>query len=397
MSNPNVVEAGDPGDLYGSAMYSAGVEFRLGRGRDRPDPEPAPLPGPSPVGSAPEAPPANTGEASGLRGMDPTDLTPVERQLLARVDSLERALQGNTAGTVDADPARSNVSGRTMTVPVPEEGEIYVRFGGDTQEARSVRADTTARAAGADDRPLTAEQIRERVERTLRQQLRRQQGADSVQANVEQIVDRALRDALRDRQREMSRQEGQSQEIQRLQDQIEQLRRDLRAQQSAEPGSAQQAATAEPAASPPFYRELLSRPLTYIVPVTGYRGGDGVSQFQIGVRGDYRTSPSSKFFLIPELTFGVGSGDGLSPNLLANVAYSFLRDRVPALTGVPLQPYVGAGIGIASTGGFTFEPVLNTMIGADYRVRGRQAVFLEYSTLDLGDAHRVHVGYRIRF
>jgi hypothetical protein len=397
MSNPNVVEAGDAGDLYGSAMYSAGVEFRLGGGRDRPDPEPAPLPGPSPVGAAPEAPPADTSEAGGRRGMDPTDLTPVERRLLARVDSLERALQDNAAQAADAGPARSNVSDRTMTVPVPEEGEIYVRFGGDTQEARPVRADTTTRAAGAGDRPLTAEQIRRRVERTLRQQLRQQQGADSVQANVEQLVDRALRDALRDRQRETSRQEGQSQQIQRLQDQIEQLRRDLQAQQSAGPGSAQQAAAAEPAASPPFYRELLGRPLTYLVPTTGYRTGDGLSQLQIGVRGDYRTGPSSRFHLVPELTFGVGGGDGLSPNLLANVAYSFLRDRVPALTGVPLQPYVGAGIGIASTGGFTFEPVLNTMIGADYRVRGRQAVFLEYSTLDLGDAHRVHVGYRIRF
>ncbi|MEF8795609.1 MAG: hypothetical protein V5A48_04080, partial [Salinivenus sp.] len=367
-------------------------EFRLGGGRDRPDPEPEPLPGPSPVGAAPEAPPADTGEAGGRRGMDPTDLTPVERRLLARVDSLERALQGNAAQAADAGPPRSNVSDRTMTVPVPEEGEIYVRFGGDTQESRPVRADTTTRAAGAGDRPLTSEQIRRRVERTLRQQLRRQQGADSVQANIEQIVDRALRNALRDRQRETSRQEGQSQQIQRLQDQIEQLRRDLRAQQSAEPGSAQQAA-----ASPPFYRELLSRPLTYIVPVTGYRGGDGLSQFQIGVRGDYRTGPSSKFHLVPELTFGVGGSDGLSPNLLANVAYSFFRDRVPALTGQPLGPYVGAGVGVASTGGLTFEPVLNAMIGADYRVRGRQAVFLEYSTLDLGDAHRVHVGYRIRF
>jgi hypothetical protein len=402
MSNPNVVEAGAPGDLYGSAMYSAGIEFRLGGGRDRPEPEPEPLPGPSPVGAAPEAP-AAAGDTGGDRpprasdtDVEGEDLTPRERRLLARVDSLERALQGNTARAADTGPPRSNVSDRSMTVPVPEEGEIYVRFGG-AQESRPARADTTTRAAGAADRPLTSEQIRRRVERTLRQQLRQQRGADSLQANVEQAVDRALRNALRDRQQRTAQQEGQSQQIQRLQDQIEQLRRDLRAQQSAEPASAQPAAPAEPAASPPFYRELLGRPLTYLVPVTGYRGGDGLSQFQIGVRGDYRTSPSSPFYLIPELTFGVGSGDGLSPNLLANVAYSVFRDRVPALTGVPLQPYVGAGIGIASTGGFTFEPVLNTMIGADYRVRGRQAVFLEYSTLDLGDAHRVHVGYRIRF
>lgn len=395
MSNPNVVQAGDPGDLYGSAMYSAGIEFRLGGGRDRPDPEPEPLPGPSPVGAAREAPAADTGEAGGVRGVDPTELTPVERRLLARVDSLERVLRGNTAGTVDAGPPRSNVSDRSMTVPVPEEGEIYVRFGG-AQESRPARADTTTRTGRAADRPLTDEQLRQRVERTLRQQLRQRQGADSAQANVEQIVDRALRNALDDRQQRTTQQEGQAQQIRQLRQEIQQLRRELRAQQSTETAPAQQP-PADDVVSQPFYQEILSRPLTYIVPVTGYRGGDGLSQFQIGVRGDYRTSPSSPFHLIPELTFGVGSGDGFSPNLLANVAYSVFRDRVPTLTGVPLQPYVGAGVGIASTGGFTFEPVLNTMIGADYRVRGRQAVFLEYSTLDLGDAHRVHVGYRIRF
>ncbi len=390
MSNPNVEEAGDPGDLYGSPMYSAGVEFRLGGGRDRPDPEPEPLPGPSSVGGAPEAPAADT-----------ADRTPVERQLLARVDSLERVLRGDT--TQASSPAqaprarRSNVTDRSMTVPVPETGEIYIRFGEDRPASRPPRPDTAARSR-AGGPPLAEEQVRRRVEKALRQQLRQQQGADSAQANVEQMVDRALRDALRRRQQRTAQQEGQAQtrQIQQLQKQIEQLRRELRAQQSATPASAQ-AAPPEPTASPPFYREILGRPLTYLVPVTGYRGGDGLSQFQVGVRGDYRTRPSSNFHLIPELTFGLGGGDGLSPNLLANVAYSVFRDRVPALTGQPLGPYVGAGVGIASTGGFTFEPVLNTLIGFDYRVRGRQAVFLEYSALDFGDAHRVHLGYRVRF
>jgi hypothetical protein len=401
MSNPSVVEGSDPGDLYGSAMYSAGIEFRLGGGPDDPEPEPEPLPGPSPVGAAPAAPPADTEEATGVQDVDPSELTPLGRQLLARVDSLERvlgsedrALRGDTTRAA-APRRRSNVSDRSMTVPVPEEGEIYVRFGGDTQESRPVRTDTAARAGGASGRPMTSEQIQRRVERALRQQLRRQQGADSVQANIEQVVDQAVRDAIQQQQQRTAQpQGGQSQQIEQLRNEIEQLRRDLRAQQSTEP--APQTTAAEPTASQPFYREILDRPLTYLVPVMGYRGGDGVSQFQIGVRGDYRTSPSSRFFLVPELTFGVGGGE-FSPNLLANVAYSVFRERVPALTGVPLQPYVGAGVGIASNGGFTFEPVLNTMIGVDYQVPGGQSAFLEYSTLDLGDAHRIHLGYRIRF
>jgi len=407
MSNPNVVEAGDAGDLYGSAMYSAGIEFRLGGGGDGDDrPPERPAPGRT---SAPASRPAPARDTASSRPPEqvrpaqgpeqPDDLTPFERRLLTRVDSLERVLQGDTAQTGPSQPARpSNVTDRSVTVPVPEEGEIYVRFGGDRPAQPSARPDTTARRPGRPEAPLTDAQIRRRVERALRQQLRQQQGVDSARADVEQMVDRALRKALRNQQQRTAR-EGQSQQIQRLQREIEQLRKDLRAQQSAPAASQSQqsSSTDEGPARPPFYRNLLNRPLTYVVPITGFRTGGNLSQFQIGVRGDYRIRPSSKFHLIPELTFGVGGEDGLSPNLLANVGYSFFRDRVPALTGIPLQPYVGAGVGVASTGGFTFEPVLNTLIGTDYRVRGRQAVFLEYSTLDLGDAHRVHLGYRIRF
>jgi len=407
MSNPNVVQAGDAGDLYGSAMYSAGIEFRLGGGGDGDDgPPDRPAPGLTSAPAARSAPTQDTasarpgGEARAARRPEqPDDLTSFERRLLTRVDSLERVLEGDTAQTRPSPTTRpSNVTDRSVTVPVPEEGEIYVRFGGDRPAQRSARPDTAASRPGRTAAWLTDAQIRRRVERALQQQLRQQQGADSAQANVEQVVDRALRNALRNQQQRTA-QEGQSQQIQRLQREIEQLRQDLRAQQS-EPATTQSqpSPTAdEGPASPPFYRNLLNRPLTYLVPITGFRTGGNLSQFQIGVRGDYRIQPSSKFHLIPELTFGVGDGEGLSPNLLANVGYSFFRDRVPALTGVPLQPYVGAGLGIASTGGFTFEPVLNTMIGTDYRVRGRQAVFLEYSTLDLGDAHRIHLGYRIRF
>jgi hypothetical protein len=406
MSNPNVVEAGDAGDLYGSAMYSAGIEFRLGGGGDGDErPPDRPAPGLAPTPMARTAPAPDTGRTQSPADVRPArtpeqgdDLTPFERRLLTRVDSLERVLQGDTARTrPSSQPVRrSNVTDRSVTVPVPEEGEIYVRFGGDRPAQPSARPDTTATRTGRPDAPLTDAQVRRRVERALRQQLRQQQGADTTQADVERAVDRALRNALRDRQQRTA-QDDQSQRIQQLQRDIEQLRRDLQAQQSAPTASQQSPPTDEGPASPPFYRTLLNRPLTYIVPITGFRAGSGLSQFQIGVRGDYRIRPSSKFHLLPELTFGVGGGDGLSPNLLANVGYSVFRDRVPALTGIPLQPYVGAGLGIASTGGFTFEPVLNTMIGTDYRVRGRQALFLEYSTLDLGDAHRIHLGYRIRF
>ena len=104
---------------------------------------------------------------------------------------------------------------------------------------------------------------------------------------------------------------------------------------------------------------------------------------------------SSRFHLLPELSFGIGGGQ-LSPTVLFSGAYSFLRDRTSSLVGLPLEPYVGLGVGIASTGGFTFEPVTNAMVGVNYRFTSGRRLFLEYSAFGFSAIHRVHAGFRIR-
>ena len=407
MDNPNVTEAGDPGDIYGSLMYTAGIEFRLGGGTDRPAPRPEPSPGGGAVAVAPDEQPRPE-EPAGLEQQSE------EERLRARADSLEAALaalqanqepqgaaprpfmtrRADTSAVRATTPAPSPVrSGRTMVVPVPEEGEIYIRFG---DGAGAVESQPSAQALQPAPSEAAPETMEERIREALRQELQGQQ-ADTAralsEADIERLIQRTIRDVMREREDTdpQPEQTAQAQRIQRLQSQVNELQRQLREQRvsvEAEPEPVREE-------SIPFYRQTLGRPLTYLVPITGFRVGEGENQFQIGIRGDYRSTPTSRLHLLPELSFGLGGGP-ISPTILVNGAYSFLRDTTTELVGVPLEPYAGLGVGIASLGGFTFEPVTNAMIGVDYRVLGDRRLFLEYSTFDLFDTHRVHFGVRVR-
>jgi len=400
MDNPNTVEAGDPGDLYGSLMYTAGIEFRIGGGRtDRPTPRPQP---------EPVLAPADTPEAE-------DDTTSEQQRLRARADSLERALtalqtasrrpsRADTTGRPVVGPAarqQSNLSDRTMTVPVPESGEIYVRFGDDAQpQVRSSRQGAQA------DGPAQAvpEDVEQRVRKALRQQLQQQGRADSARAltdaDIERLIRQTVRDAVTQREAGRTRRDqqheetAQAQRVQRLQDQVDKLQRQLQEQERAEQPQPSRSAPAGDGTQP-FYRETLGRPLTYLVPIVGFRGGKVTNQAHLGLRADYRTSPTSRFHIIPEFGLGVGNGQ-LSPSFFVSGAYSFLRNTTTELVGVPLEPYAGLGGGISSLGGFTFEPVLISTFGLDYRFQGGRRVFLEYSTFDAFSSHRVHVGVRVR-
>jgi len=411
MDNPNTVEAGDPGDLYGSLMYTAGIEFRMGGGDDRPVPGPRP----EPVLAPADTPDADTPAMADTPGAD--EEMSAEERLLARVDSLERqltALQtggarpasgGQMAPRADTSmrpttpaPRRSNLSDRTMTVPVPESGEIYVRFGEDGRP-QTTQEPPQAAAQAEGDVPQDVEQ---RVRKALRQKLQQQGRADSAQAltdaDIERLIQRTVRNAMNQREQTTAQrgQTAQAQRIQQLQNQVDQLQRRLQEQEDEQQEASRPTAAPTPtAASTPFYRQTLGRPLTYLVPIVGFRGGKVTNQAHIGVRADYRTSPTSRFRIVPEFGLGVGNGQ-LSPSFLFSGEYSFLRETTTELVGVPIEPYAGLGAGISSLGGFTFEPVLVGTFGLDYRFRSGRRVFLEYSTFDAFSSHRVHVGFRVR-
>ena len=429
MDNPNTVEAGDPGDLYGSLMYTAGIEFRLGGGgRDRPTPRP----GPEPVLAPTDTPEAETPEADTPEVADTPGDTPgadeemsAEERLLARVDSLERQLTALQAGeirpasapqqmTPRADTSRqpvapavrrSNITDRTITVPVPENGEIYVRFGEDGRPQATRQAPQAAAQTGQG----VPDDVEQRVREALREQLQQQGQADTAQAltdaDIERLIQRTVRNAMNQREQTIAQREqttqaqrgqtAQAQQIQRLQNQVDALQRQLREEEEQQEAPRPDPSPAVSETASPFYRQTLGRPLTYLVPVVGFRGGKVTNQAHIGLRADYRTSPSSRFRIVPEFGLGVGNGQ-LSPSLLFSGEYSFLRETTTELVGAPVEPYAGLGAGISSLGGFTFEPVLVSTFGLDYRFRSGRRVFLEYSAFDLFSSHRVHVGFRVR-
>jgi hypothetical protein len=286
-----------------------------------------------------------------------------------------------------------------MTVPVPESGEIYVRFG-EEGRPQTTQQRPPATVQAEEDVP---ENIEQRVRQALRREVQQQGRADSAQAltdaDIERLIQRTVRDAMNQREQATGQREQtvQAQRIQRLQNQVDQLQSRLQEQEQQAPQQTpQQTPSPSPSAgSTPFYRQTLGRPLTYLTPIVGFRGGKVTNQAHLGLRADYRASPTSRFRIVPEFGLGVGNGQ-LSPSLLFSAEYSFLRETTTELVGAPLEPYAGLGAGISSLGGFTFEPVLVGAFGLDYRFRGGRRVFLEYSTFDAFSSHRVHVGFRVR-
>lgn len=363
MGNPNAEALGDPGTVYGSLMYTAGVEFRLGGGPDAPE-----RPGREPL-------------LDRLRS-DREARAPLPDDRQAAIDSLERDLARLRGDDPSAADSRSNVSGETMTLPVPEQGEIYIRFGDPVGTGpATARRDT-----------LTGPQTVRASEmaQVLQQALRQRSAADS--ALTASDIDRIVRQSMRRAGDEDARTRAQTQqerEMERMAEEIDRLRDRLETARAA-PDSA---ATSDPA--PPFYQQTFGRPLTYVTPILGGRLGEGPEQVQLGVRADYRSSPTSRFHLLPEVAIGVGDGR-TSLSLLFNGAYTVFGTRVRQWTGLPLQPYVGAGGGIVSDSGLTLEPVLNLMVGTTYTFGGGQTLFGEFSTLDLLNTNRITFGYRIR-
>lgn len=425
MNNVNGEVGNNPSEVFGSLMYNAGIEFRLGGGDAprRPQPRPEPLlarPQPD-TAQAPDAPtePTQQGEAAQEDAFTPR--TAAQAQLMAQIDSLRQEVEAlrddrasrdtpETAPEVAAS-SRSNVSDQRINIPVPEVGEIYIRFGDGAAPAQTQRDTAVAAQQGSSGgRPEQVEQlVRQALQEQLAQSTQADSAADLSEEAIDRIVQRTLRsvaqrgDAPDTQAMDLQQRTAQQQAINRLEEQIADLQRTVR-EQYADINQARREAADRPApaaaegtsdADPqPFYRSVLGRPLTYAVPVTGLRAGEGPEQWVLGIRGDYRTSSESRLHILPELSVGLGGGT-TSFSILANGAVSFLRDRTPQLTGLPLEPYAGAGVGIASERGVRFQPVTNLMLGTSYRFSNGQTAFVEYSAIDLFRLNRLTFGYRI--
>ena len=294
-------------------------------------------------------------------------LTGDELQELVRLRMQEQAL---LAAPEPASRA-SSLSGRSITVPVPEHGEIHLRFGETSAgEGEVVTYGVPPQANG---RNLTAQEIREIVRETLSNQL---QGIDSDNLDVQRLTDRLdrLEDRLEDRIDEASRLRL---ELLRSRDDVTVIERE----------DGQTSVRVERSTTP---HTLWGRDLESVLPFTGFRLGEGPEQLLIGVRGDYRSPGGGWFRLMPEAALGFGGGTSI--NLAANAAVPIGNRYVP-----PYRPYAGLGIGLVSESGLSgLELGWNLLAGAEYPFRFGVA-FAEFNTLNFFDFNRLMIGYRFVF
>ncbi len=302
-------------------------------------------------------------------------------------------------------PRRSNLSDRIIEVPVPEEGEIYLRYG---------RGEVDAPAAAAPAAGLTSDQVRRIVREVVDERIAEAGGISQEQARqlarealreelgdvavTREDVDRQVRDAVSQRLQDVEDGTLSIAELQRLETRLERLDDRLSREMSRvrSEGLAPRPTTVveQPDRVVRERRGGITRPfgrgLTGVQPMTGFRTGDGSTQAVLGLRGDFR-APDSNIRFVPELSAGFGDDD---------TSYTVMGSGIlPISLGQqnPVTPYAGLGVGFITRSGFSgLNLVFNLAVGAEYRLE-QGTVFVEYNSLDFFDVSRVVTGVRIGF
>ena len=328
----------------------------------------------------------------------------------------QQQMQG---GQQRAPISTSGLSGQTVTVPVPNQGEIYVRFGNTVDQTSvetvygppmmlgggaympqpQVQQGVTGSAAAGGG--LTTAQVQQLIQQQLQQQSQSAQGSLS-----EQDIARIVRETLNDQLQGMAPSDAQAAQVNALRRQISDLesrvqrRLDRLSDQQGQaptqpsvtvvsPGGSGESGNGIGTVSTVQQESLYRRNLQAVSPLIGLRFGDE-TEFLVGARGDYSTRVSRLRFA-PE--FELGFGSGTSVNLLGNGIVP-----VGGNLGAGLQPYVGAGLGLASESGLSGLGFgINLLGGTQYTFDSGAVVFGEFSTLSFFDTNRFLFGYRLRF
>jgi len=475
MSNEDVSDVSSPNSVFASVAYTAGLTFNLGQGRETPEERRAAAREREFEREIEEAQTAEERRVAELEERIAEAETAEERriaELEAEIDSLRQTeqdmerriaearaearaegrdpaaaeaevrqrLEETSAEDVDVEEAvaeaperpeapdadreeeeervvrvreerSSNLSDRVIEVPIPEEGEIYLRYGtgGVQQVDGALQAQTQGQAPGAG---LTAAQVRQIVQEVVDERMTEAGGISQEDARTlareaireelgevavtQEDVQTQVQEAVRDRLENIEDGTLSLAELQRLESRVESLDERmsrLRTEGLDRPAETQVVRDRE------VIRETdggsITRPfgrsLTGVQLVGGFRTGDGAAQGILGVRGDFRQAESSIRF-IPEFSAGFG-GDGTSYTLLAS-------GMLPLISVGPerrITPYTGLGAGFTTRSGLSgLNLRLNLLVGAEYQL-DRNSVFVEYNTLDFFDVNRFLGGVRIRF
>jgi hypothetical protein len=331
-------EEGAGSDLRHSPLFTVGAAFRLGR-----------------TGRAPR---------------------------VAAVPQTNRIVRGDTVYVVQGDT--SYHSGQVVSIPIPREGEIYLRYGPGSR-MNGAPAAAPAVATPLDDAAL--ERLRLRILDDLEPLLRGMLAEE--RAETAEMVRRELAAAAPG-----ITPDAEARLLERI-DALVALRvRDELARASLAGDSA---AVTAPAPAPARVERFVPR----FGALRPYLGGNPDRPRQVvgGVRLDLGPFDPARpgVRLVPEAALGVGDG-GSSVMIAANVEYqaSYLQVR-----GVPVQPYGYAGAGFLfikdpPVNRASVEAVVNFGYGAALPVpnRDRGEFFVEHQGVDFFDLNRILVGLR---
>lgn len=369
----------DPGQIVGSQMYTFGVKFSLGGGGSRRVLENQLA---SERAEAQVHFEAMNAELARMRAsLDSLAAArAMPRDIAAVNDTLaipSRIQFATNDSTMAAGRQTSNISGQTVTIPVPEVGEIYIRFGDLSTgvpnsppfvvtmpdgEMAAQEASPTTEGVQSDSAavPLTPEQVEEIASQVAR--ALPEAGGLSASDLVEIL-----------NQMEERMERHVAQELDRLREHERDLTEMVLAAEDTTTWRGILGAFGKPR-------------LAALQPHLGLRMG-GETQLLLGIRGDLRFSRLG-FRILPEISVGII--DQLSVATLGTAAWNFYRVG-------PLDLYGGPGIGLFVDDGFSdFELVLNLLVGAEFYAWGTSKFFTEFSTLDFFDVNRLMLGYRIR-
>ncbi|PAP75210.1 hypothetical protein [Rubrivirga marina] len=328
--------------------------------------------------------------------------------------------------TVTRTVREAPAADRMVTIPLPEQGELYVRYGppggvligdgGMVQGDALTTGDAAVATSGLDEA-----EVRTIIRESLRESLAAQGDAPLTEGDLGDL-ERSIENRIADRVAgRLTAPSGASDSriaaLERRQDdlldEIRALRVELATQpqqpvvvrQPAAPGddADQDVAVITPTPRPavPPTRAVLG-PSFQISPTAGFGLGAGPDGILVGARVDYATGRS--FHYVPELLVTIGGRRSVSAN--ADVAFD-----VPSGGFADVgSPYVRTGLGLVSYGGSdeipaTFDEevddggttlTFNLGLGADLEAGGGR-LFVDFTTGNLGRFNRLTAGYRFPF
>lgn len=278
-----------------------------------------------------------------------------------------------------------------ITVPVPDEGEIYIRFGAAAQTQDAVyyldpatgelRPALTAQAAqparvveqtsdSTTVMGLTAQDVRRIVAETTRQAPAR---TDSTAATAPSVDLAAFEARLEARFNELDR---------RL---TERSQAEAETQAPARPAAGNGIPATPNGTEAASSESTPSLALDSVTPLTGYNL-NSPRTFLLGGRVEM-ARPGSAYSVLADFIMGFGGRTTLYAGVNAVVDFA-----IPKTGGAEL--YLGPGVGFLSDG--DSQLVLNTLLGARYPLRNGKVIG-EFQTQDLFNNNRVLVGYRFAF